>query len=71
MSVHDINVKKAENRAKELKEFLTELDSIADKLYNRLEYKGVWDMLMELENVRVQYYVEFHEHQRIIRLRGR
>jgi len=62
--------KKAKKRADELKVFLLELDSMCDKLYNKLDYSGVWDALMKLEDVRVRYYTEFYEHDKIVRLRG-
>lgn len=71
MSVTDINVRKSEKRMEELKHFLFELDSMADKLYARLEFKGVWDILMKLEDTRVQYYVEYYEHERILKLKGK
>jgi hypothetical protein len=63
--------KRAKKRAEELKGFLIELDSICDKLYNRLDYSGVWESLMKLEDVRVRYYIEFYEHDKIVRLRGK
>lgn len=62
-----IDHKKSEKRARELKSFLLELDSVCDKLYNRLEYEGIWDLLMDLEDVRIKYYVEYYEHQEIIK----
>lgn len=67
--VYDFNFRQAEKRAKELKVFLSELDNVCDKLYNRLEYKGVWETLMKLEEVRVQYYVEYHENMKITKLK--
>ena len=69
--INSLDYQRSKRRAKELKGFLQELDSICDKLYNRLDYKGVWDALMKLEDVRVQYYVEFYENNKIVQLRGK
>lgn len=63
--------KKSQKRAKELKTFLLELDSICDTLYNRLEFSGVWDSLMLLEDIRVKYYTEYYEHDKILSIRKR
>lgn len=65
----DFNFRQAEKRAKELKVFLTELDGICDILYNRLQYKGVWETLMSLEEVRVQYVVEHYEQSKVTRFK--
>ena len=71
MSLTDaLELKRAQKRVKELRQFLIELDSICDTLYDKLEYKGVWDALMELEEVRVQYYTEFYENETFINLKG-
>ena len=69
--IYGLDLKKSQKRAKELKSFLLELDSICDNLYNRLDYNGVWESLMKLEDVRIQYYTEFYEHDKIVSLRGR
>jgi hypothetical protein len=66
-----LEYKKSKKRIKELKTFLLELDSICDTLYNRLDYKGVWDSLMKLEDVRVQYYTEFYEHDMVVKSKGK
>lgn len=69
--VHDITYTIGNKRLKELAAFLIELDSIADTLYNKLEYNGVWETLMSLEDVRVRYYVEYHEQKKILSLKGK
>lgn len=72
MSVlYDFEFKKALKRANELKGFLLELDSICDQLYNRLEFSGVWESLMQLEDVRVRYYTEYYEHNNLLKLKGK
>lgn len=68
--IHSIEYKRAQKRANEIRVFLLELDSVCDTLYNRLEYNGVWETLMQLEDVRVKYYTEFYEHKKIITLKG-
>lgn len=67
----DFNSRQAQKRARELKVFLTELDNICDTLYNRLEYKGVWETLMSLEDVRVKYYCEWHERNKVTSFKRR
>jgi len=67
--IYDINTKHREKNVKKLNDFLIELDSICDKLYNRLEFSGVWDVLLELEDVRVRYYVELYEQRKILELK--
>jgi len=67
MSVINLNVKQTEKRIKELRMFLHELDVIADNLYNRLEFAGVWDTLMKLEDIRARYYVEYYEHEQLLK----
>ena len=69
--IYGFEYKRAKKRVEELKGFLLELDSICGKLYNRLDYSGVWESLMKLEDVRVRYYIEFYEHDKIVRLRGK
>ena len=71
---YDLDYKRNKKKAEDLKSFLLELDSIADKLYNRLDYDGVWEMIMKIEDVRVKYYTEFYEYSKIIEIgekRGR
>jgi hypothetical protein len=71
---YDLDYKRTKKKAEDLKSFLLELDSIADKLYNRLEYDGVWETIMNIEDVRVKYYTEFYEYSKIIEIgekRGR
>jgi hypothetical protein len=70
-NVYDLEYKQSEKRSEELKTFLLELDSICDILYNRLEFVGVWDSLMKLEDVRVKYYIEFYEHDQIVKQKGK
>jgi hypothetical protein len=65
--VYVMERKKSEKRIKELTEFLIDLDSMADKLYNKLEYRGVWETLMKLEDVRITYYIEYHEHNEFLK----
>lgn len=69
--IYGLEYKKSEKRAKELKAFLLKLDSICDILYDNLEFSGTWDALMKLEDVRIRYYTEFYEHDRIIKLKGK
>lgn len=68
--INSLDYQRSKRRAKELKGFLQELDSICDRLYNRLDYSGVWDALMKLEDVRVQHYVEFYEQNKISQFKG-
>lgn len=63
--VYSLEAKKAKKEAERIKEFLFELDSVCDTLYNRLEYDGIWDVLMQLENVRINYYIQFYEYDNI------
>lgn len=53
--------RKAEKKADNLLDFLLELDSAANMLYNRLEYPEVWTLVKHLEGVRIKYYIEFEE----------
>jgi predicted patatin/cPLA2 family phospholipase len=69
--IYGLEYKKAEKRVKELRTLLLELDSICDTLYNRLEYNGIWETVMKLEDVRVKYYTEFFEHEKIVNLKGK
>ena len=69
--IYTLEYKKSKKRAAELKAFLLELDLICDKLYNKLEFTGVWEALNRLEDVRIQYYTEFYEHDKIVSLKGR
>lgn len=69
--INSLDYQRSKRRVKELKGFLQELDSICDRLYNRLDYSGVWDALMKLEDVRVQYYVEFYEQNKIHQFKGK
>lgn len=71
MSVINLEYKKSKKRVQELKGFLLKLDSICDTLYNNLEYDGVWESLMKLEDVRIKYYIEFFEHNKIVELKGK
>ncbi len=57
----NIKYKQLEKYAKDLSVFLIELDSVCDILYNRMEYDGVFDVLMTLEDVRVRYYIEYFD----------
>lgn len=65
MSVLPIEGKLAEKKAQELRGLICDLDSICDILYSRLDYSGIWDVLMELEEVRVKYYTEFFEYDQL------
>jgi hypothetical protein len=69
--IYGLEYKQAQKRAKELKSFLLKLDSICDTLYDNLEFSGVYESLLKLEDVRVRYYVEFYEHDKIVRLKGK
>lgn len=71
MSIISLEYKKSKKRTQELKSFLLKLDSICDTLYNNLEYDGVWEALMKVEDVRIKYYVEFFEYNRIVELKGK
>ena len=68
--VYNIDDKKAEKRIIQLTEFLIELDSVCDILYNRLEYDGIYSSLMKLEDVRIMYYVELREHEEALNYKG-
>ena len=63
--------KQAEKKAEELKALLIDLDSVCDILYNRLDYSGIWEALMELEDVRVKYYLEYFEYNDIVDSKGK
>lgn len=71
MSVININYKQSERKAQELKELLLDIDRVCDILYNRLDYEGVWETILCLEDVRVQYYVEWFEHEMIVQTKGK
>ena len=65
--VYTLEKKMSQKRIVELTDFLIELDSMTDKLYNRLEYRGVWEALLALEDVRVRYYTEYYEHEQFLK----
>lgn len=67
MSIVNLNISLAQKRANELKRFLSELDTICDMLYSRLDYKGIWDVIEKLEDVRIKYYMEFYDKTETIR----
>ena len=69
--VNELEIKRSEKRLKELRKFLIDLDNVCDTLYASLEYDGIWEALMELEDVRVKYYIEFYEHETLIKLKGK
>lgn len=68
-NVTDISLSIALKRKKELQSFLSELDNIADRLYDKLEFNGVFETLMSLEDVRIRYYMELYEQNRILSLK--
>jgi hypothetical protein len=72
VKIYDImEYQRSQKRAKELKSLLFELDSVADVLYNNINYNGVWDLLQHFEEVRIKYYVEFYEHDKIVQDKGK
>jgi len=72
MIVYDsLEYKRSKNRAKELKGLLIQLDKVADILYDNLSYSGVWNLIQHLEDTRIQYYIEYHEHSAIVKNKGR
>lgn len=72
MTVHDgFKYKQAKNKVKELKSLLLQLDKAADILYNNLSYSGVWNLIQHLEETRIQYYIEYHEYNVIVKNKGR
>lgn len=68
--VSTLDVKRSQKRMKELRKFLIDLDNVCDTLYASLEYDGIWEALMELEDVRVKYYIEFYAHETLVNLKG-
>jgi len=68
--VNAIEYKKAQKRLKEIRPVILELDSICDTLYNRVDVNGVWAALMKLEDIRVQLYIEYFEHENTIKRKG-
>lgn len=65
--IYALEYKLAEKRVKELIGFLTELDEVCDSLYDMINYDGIFDILMYLEEVRIQYYMELFEHQEFLK----
>lgn len=65
--IDSFEYKRAKKEVKELKTLLTQLDTVADMLYNNISRKGVWDLLMKLEEVRLENYILFHEYSNTIK----
>lgn len=58
--------KRTKEKMKELELFLSQLDTISDILYNSMNKKGVWDLLMHVEEIRIENYVLYYEYKRIL-----
>ena len=61
MKVYDLNTQRLIKKADKLKLFLVDLDDICGKLYSNLQYTGVWNVLLKLEDIKTTQYVEYIE----------
>lgn len=52
---------KNKKRAEELNKLLMQLDIMVDKLYNLIEYDGILTLILNTEELRVRYYLEWYE----------
>lgn len=66
----ELELKRISRKEKELRKFVSQLDTIGEILYNNLEYEGVWDLLMKLEDTRVRYYIEHYDTEAELNKRG-
>lgn len=65
----ELELKRMKNKAEKLANWLSQLDTICDLLYNSLEYDGVWEVIDKLEDVRVRYYIEHYDCRKMIRIK--
>lgn len=71
-SINDIGrYRRAEARVKELEPLLDELDRLCEIVYNNLGNAGMWNILNVAEDVRIGYYLEHYECQRIVKNKGK
>lgn len=61
--------KRAKEKRDKLKHLLKELDLVGEILYNNMEYSGVWELIKHLEEIRIYYYIDFHEANEIVKQR--
>lgn len=62
--IDSFEYKRTKEKIKELESFLSQLDTVSDLLYNNMNKKGVWDILMLIEEVRIENYVLYYEYKR-------
>lgn len=66
MSVINVfEYKHAKKKREEIEAFLLQLDTMCDTLYNNLDKKGVWQLVNQIENVRIENYVLWYEYDQI------
>lgn len=63
----EIKLQKLKNKEAELRNFLYQLDTIGEILYNNLEYPGVLDYAEKFEDLRIKYYLEHYEYEDAIK----
>ena len=72
MNIHDAQYyKNAQQKVEEYGDFLFQLDNVAEILYDNLEYPEIWDLIENLEEIRVKYYVLFHEYNQVVKNKGK
>ena len=64
--VDSFEYKRSKERRDELETFLLHLDNIIETLYNNITQKGVWDIIMKIEEVRIEHYMMFHEYDQVV-----
>jgi len=72
MSIHDgLKYKKALKTVQELELLLLDIDKASEYLYDNIQYPEIWDLIIQLEEVRVKYFVEYHENCLIAESKGK
>lgn len=61
-----LEYKRAKARKEELEPYLKELDKLSDFLYNFLHLRLSFSILEVVEDVRIQYYMELNELNKIL-----
>ena len=71
-NIHSLdNYKRAKNKLKQFEPHLIELDKFSNYLFNNLHLPGTFDILKEVESLKIEYYIEISELKRIVNSKGR
>lgn len=66
MSIIDtFEYKHAKKKREELRNFLFQLDTICEMLYDDINRNGVWDLIQHIEEIRLENYMLWHEYDLI------